>query len=156
MERICKKCGEKKDESKFRKKVEKRVKMTVPFYFDTVCKSCRNKDAYLKQKETASERGKKYWQKQKDLLSDQWVIKVIMADYRFKGRKINREDITEDMVNVRRAKILIHRLKNNIETVSKKGVCKKCKSIVLLSEFKKREKTEKRRGYLIRICKKCK
>lgn len=153
---ICIKCNIDKPESSFRKKIDNRVKMTKPFYLSHTCTSCINKKYAKKQKETSAQREKKYWGKQREMVSDKWVIKVILSDHRLKGMPIKRIDITEDMIELKKAKILIRRLKDGVEKISGNGVCKKCKKLVPLSDFSRREKTEKRRGYLIRICKTCK
>jgi hypothetical protein len=102
------------------------------------------------------DRFKKYWDKQKEIVSDKWAIKCIMSDKRLSGAAIKRSDITQGMIEKKKETILISRLKKSIEVISDKGVCGKCKALVPLSEFKKTKKTTTHRSYLIRICQKCK
>ena len=114
----------------------------------------KNREYYLNNYKKAYQQRLERLKKDTESISDEYVITQLQNPHR--KVKYTREYLKEhpEIIEIARNKILIHRLKIELEKTGK-GICRKCKNVVPLSEFRKQKTTSTRNEHIIRMCKEC-
>lgn len=153
-----------------RRKIDKdyvrRRRDAVKKYMSKQSSKDKRKAYVEKTREKIKERSRRYreknyaarlkrMQRDTDKITDEYIITQLQNPHR--RVSFSRAYIKEhpELIEITRVKILAHRLRKKIERLSYKGLCRRCKKIVPISEFRKQQKTNKRTQHIIRLCRKC-
>lgn len=158
MGRICVRCGIEYDASFFkhrsakcwncRKEMQRIYKQTEAGKLTQKRSREKNKEKY---KKTTHERLKNNMQN----VTDRYVIEQLMQRKRKPEYNAEYLKAHPEIIEQKRAQILMNRIKRKIETVSDKGICVHCKQLVPVSEFRVQRATEKKPAHKQRLCNKC-